>query len=265
MMDLIPEVKLGNVLISMLEAEPGEERKLNRWYERDHFYSGCMMGANFFSGRRYIATRQLKDMRFPRQSPITEDVSKGSFLTVYWILDTRYEEALDWSIKQVHQLHDQTRMGPNKTNISSGFYQYDWGSFRDEDGVPAEVALEHPYKGLAMSFIDSRDGVSREDFESQCKQALEAAETDSPCAISLCLRTLPLPDSVPSYVPRTPEEILRKRYLLLHFFEQEPASCWRDFMNSFTAALETSGCADTALAAAFLPTIPGTDTYVDQV
>lgn len=264
-MSQIPEVKLGSVLISFLEAAPEQQKEMNRWYERDHFYSGCMVGANFFSGRRYIATRPLKDMRFPAQSPITEDISKGSFLTIYWMLDGRYEEALDWSIKQVHQLHDQKRMGPDKTNISSGFYQYDWGSFRDDDGVPAELALEHPYKGVAMSYIDSRDGVSREEFQTLCTQALDAAQSDSACAMSLCLQTLPLPDSVPSYVPRTPEDILRKRHLILHFFQEDPAECWPEFMKDFSTALDKTDCADIVLAAPFLPTIPGTDTYIDQL
>lgn len=264
-MSQIPDIKLGSVLISLLEAEPGQEKALHRWYERDHFYSGCMVGANFFSGRRYVATRPLKAMRFPAQSPITEDISKGSFLTIYWMLEGRYEEALDWSIQQVHQLHSQKRMGPTKTNISSGFYRYDWGCFRDTDGVPAELALEHPYRGVAITYIDSREGVSREDFHKQCTQALEAAQANSACAMSLCQQTLPLPDSVPSYVPRTPESILRKRSVIIHFFEEDPGQCWPAFMANFSRALEKNKCADIVLAAPFLPTVPGTDTYIDQL
>ena len=45
-------VALGSILVSLLEPEEGTARAFNRWYERDHFYAGCMTGADFFSDRR---------------------------------------------------------------------------------------------------------------------------------------------------------------------------------------------------------------------
>ena len=264
-MNRILEIKLGNVLISLLEAEPGHEKELHRWYERDHFFSGCMIGASFFSGRRYVATRKLKAMRFPTHSAITEDISKGSFLTMYWMLDGQYDQTLEWSIKQVNQLHNQKRMGPAKLNVSSGFYHYEWGRFRDDDGVPAELALEHPFKGVSISYLDSREGISQETFKAECGKALDVAQAGSACSMSLCLQTLPLPDSVPSYVPRTTERTLRKRHLILHFFQDDPAECWSEFMETFSSTFEKSNCANIVLAAPFIPTIPGTDAYIDQL
>ena len=65
----IPEIKLGTVLFSIAEAKPGHEKEYNRWYERDHFFAGCMVGANFFSGRRWVATKPMKAQRFPAQTP----------------------------------------------------------------------------------------------------------------------------------------------------------------------------------------------------
>jgi len=264
-MNDIPKIKLGSILISLLEPKPGHEQEVHRWYERDHIYAGCMIGENFFSSRRWIATRQLKKLRFPQESPITEDISQGSYLTIYWLLHGRYEQALDWSVKQVNQLHAQNRMEPPRTNISSGFYQYDWGSFRDDDGVPAELALEHPYKGVAMTFIDSRKDVNPVQLESQYRAALDTVQARSKCAMSLCLKNLPLPNNAPSYIPRIPEAITAKRSLLLHFFEEDPIDCWQDFIDDFSAILADTECADIVLAAPFLPTIPGTDIYVDQL
>ncbi|CAA0095898.1 Uncharacterised protein [Halioglobus japonicus] len=55
----IPDIKLGHVLLTLLEPKAGFERKFHRWYERDHFYAGCMIGANFFSGRRWPPTHTL--------------------------------------------------------------------------------------------------------------------------------------------------------------------------------------------------------------
>jgi len=56
-------VALGSILVSLLEPTPGSARDFNRWYERDHFYAGCMSGEHFFAGRRFVATRALKDLR----------------------------------------------------------------------------------------------------------------------------------------------------------------------------------------------------------
>ena len=38
-------IKLGTLLFTMVEFEKGHEVEYNRWYEHDHFYSDCMIGA----------------------------------------------------------------------------------------------------------------------------------------------------------------------------------------------------------------------------
>jgi hypothetical protein len=265
----IPEIKLGSVLLTLLEPAPGFEKEFNRWYERDHFYAGCMIGANFFSGRRWVATRALKALRFPADTPITDDLMKGSFLASYWILDERYEEALQWSIAQVHQLHAQQRMDPPRDNITSGFYRYEFGTFRDEDGVPAELALEHPFKGLGITFIDFHAGDNSNEPAGAARQsltaALDSAMEETHCCMSLCLAPQPLPDSVPAYVPRVAHDILRRRRVLLHFFDADPAESWQPFADSLLSQLHKHCRADIVYAAPFIPTIPGTDTYLDQL
>ncbi len=37
-------IKLGSMLLTLVEPHRGHEVAYNRWYERDHFYSGCMVG-----------------------------------------------------------------------------------------------------------------------------------------------------------------------------------------------------------------------------
>ena len=44
-------IKLGTLLFTMVEPEKGHEVEYNRWYEHDHFYSGCMIGAVAVRGR----------------------------------------------------------------------------------------------------------------------------------------------------------------------------------------------------------------------
>ena len=54
---------LGSALFTLVEPHQGHEVAYNRWYERDHFYAGCMVGPWLFAGRRWVCTRDLKDLR----------------------------------------------------------------------------------------------------------------------------------------------------------------------------------------------------------
>ena len=64
-------VKLGSMLLTLVEPHRGHEVAYNRWYERDHFYAGCMVGPYNFAGRRFVATADLKALRDPDPSAIT--------------------------------------------------------------------------------------------------------------------------------------------------------------------------------------------------
>lgn len=262
----IPEIKLGTVLFSIFEPKPGFEREYNRWYERDHFFAGCMIGANFFSGRRWVATKPLKAVRFPDDTPITPDIRKGSYLHTYWILDGTYAETLRWSVDQVQQLYKQKRMEPPRENISTAFYRYDSGVFRDDDGVPPELALEHPYKGVAVTMLDRAPHVAEADFAAWLKGTwLPHFMAKSPIAQTLILRPQALPEDAPANVPQPSAAEYENRYLLLSFLEEDPAASWATRFSGFDRAVSDSGFARVVYAAPFIPTVPGTDTYVDEL
>ena len=73
-MDAMPhdEIKLGSFLLTIVEPHKGHEVAYNRWYERDHFYSGCMIGPWTLAGGRYVATKDCKALRTPDPNEITE-------------------------------------------------------------------------------------------------------------------------------------------------------------------------------------------------
>jgi hypothetical protein len=264
--DQIPEIELGTVLFSIVEPKAGHEREFHRWYERDHFYAGCMIGQNYFSGRRWVATKPLKAVRFPADTPVTPDISKGSYLVTYWILKGAYAETLRWSVDQVLQLHKQNRMQPARDNISTAFYRYDWGAFRDEDGVPPELALEHPYKGIGVTMIDRSAGVDDAALSGWLRNDyLPRFMADSSVAMTLCLRPQALPDDAPAYVPRPSAEEHDRRYLLLSFLEAEPQGGWADMFGGFDRALAEAGLGKIVYAGPFIPTVPGSDKYVDEL
>jgi hypothetical protein len=259
----IPDIKLGTVLFSIADAKPGFAHAYNRWYERDHFFAGCMVGANFFSGKRWIATKPLKAARFPAAAP---EIGKGSFLHLYWILQGTYAETLRWSVDQVQQLYKQERMEPPRENISSGFYRYEGGVFRDDDGVPAELALEHPYRAVSVVMIDRAGKVPEADFSRWLEETwLPHFMARSPVAMTLILRPEELPADAPANVPRPGAAELERRVLLLSFLEDASPAVWADKFQAFARSLTAAGMGEVVFASPFIPTVPGTDKYVDEI
>ena len=85
-------VRVGSMLFTMVDPHPGHEVAYNRWYERDHFYMGCMVGPWWFAGTRWVSPRTLKDLRFPADSPFANPVDAGSFLSIYWVHEGHEQE-----------------------------------------------------------------------------------------------------------------------------------------------------------------------------
>ena len=83
-------IKLGGALVTLVEPHRGHEVEYNRWYERDHYYSGCMIGAWTIAGTRFVATSDCKAKRYPANSSFAPDTGKGSYLALYWILAGKF-------------------------------------------------------------------------------------------------------------------------------------------------------------------------------
>ena len=126
------EIQLGSLLVSLLGPESGDEVGFHRWYERDHFYAGCMVGAWFFAGRRYVAMPAHLGVRYPDLSPMVPNVREGSHLALYWIEAGHHEEAERWAVQTVLGLNEKDRMHPRRQS-HAGFYDLDWAWQRDAE------------------------------------------------------------------------------------------------------------------------------------
>lgn len=257
------EVALGSVLVSLLDPTPGQEAAFHRWYERDHFYAGVMAGPWFFAGRRFVATRELKDLRASEATPVWGDLRRGSYLTLYWILAGHHRAAERWSIEQVQRLIAQDRMLPGRRPVHAGFYRHRWSASRDADGVPAELALDHSYAGLALVMLERAPEAAAEVERWLREGLLPRMLRGSPAALCLGLEPMPLPEEVPAYIPRP--QGLERQALLLFFLEADPRACWKQVFEPLGPALAATGQARLALAAPFVPTIPGSDRYADEL
>jgi hypothetical protein len=258
------EIRLGSVLVSLLEPDRGREVEFHRWYERDHFYSGCMVGPHFFAGRRFVATRALKDRRLPERDSLFADVRDGSYLALYWLLAGHHDEAERWAVNRVQSLIKNDRMMSGRRPIHAGFYHWEFTVRADPDGVPAELALDHPFGGVGMTIFDAPSAGTRNEMTGALEERF-LPDSISRSGASLCigLTPTPLPDDAPSYVERP--EGLDRRVLLLSFFSGDPGAALETWSASLADALESERLGRLRLAAPFIPTIAGTDRYADEL
>lgn len=253
------EIQLGSALFTMVEPHPGHEVAYNRWYERDHFYAGCMVGPWLFAGRRWVATRDEKKGRDGAEPDLFGPDSPGTYLAVYWVLKGKHDEHFDWGLRQVKWLHDNERMFEHRDHIHTLLYNHGWSVGRDDDGVPPELALDHPYTALVAQFVERADGVDWRELEPWFAER----RSDTPgIGQTLLFRPIPLPEGAPVTQPGM--EGLRRRSLLLRFADADPAVAAAQASDQ-ADALASSGLGRVLWSSAFRPTIPGTDTYTDQL
>jgi len=261
-------IQLGAMLFTLVDPNPGFEVAYNRWYERDHFYGGCLVGPWLFAGTRWVATRPYKDLRFPETSTVATPVDTGSFLATYWVEKEHWPEHFAWASKEVVKLYEAGRGFEERTHAHTVLYTFQRAHYRDEDPIPVELALDHRFAGLVTIHVDRAEGVKHpafdEWFESE-GSALLLGDGSPVANVSSWRPVIPRTaegSSSPMDLGSGPGTPARSLQLL--FCEADPATFW-DRIIAYGEAINASGLATVALAAPFIPTIIGTDTYTDQL
>jgi hypothetical protein len=260
---IIPQpIKLGTMLFTMVEPRKGHEVEYNRWYERDHFYGGCLAGPYLFAGRRWVATKDLKAKRFPTESPITPAPDVGSYLAVYWVLEGTHDDWNRWSVDQVQMLHRDGRMFPERDHIHTVLYEYRWGASRDDDGVPVELALDHPYDGMIVLIGERAESTDMGAVDTWFRDHFASTLGGTKIGQVAAFNAMPLLDDAPPDVPRDPATA--RRFMQMWFVEAAPEKVWKT-VESTAKAFDGSGLGSIVFASPFKPTIVGTDTYTDEL
>jgi hypothetical protein len=249
-------IKLGGALVTMVEPHKGHEVAYNRWYERDHFYAGCQIGAWNLAGTRFVATRECKAKRYPENSPICPDPTSGSYLAVYWILAGKFGEWIQWGTNQVNWLHENDRMFPHRDHIHTLMYKYRGEVHADEDGVPAELALDRRYPGLVLVIGELAEGVK----DTQITEWVQSRPLPSDQVVTFT--PIPLLGNAPSDVPR---DEAADRFCHLYFVDGDPVEIWDEQFASLGDDLAATGLGKVVFASPFIGTVAGTDTYTDQL
>ncbi len=248
-------IALGGALVTVVEPRKGHEIEYNRWYERDHFYAGCMIGQWNLSGCRYVATRDLKALRYPKASEICPDDNGGSYVAIYWILAGKFGEWMQWGTNQVNWLHENGRMFTERDHVHTVMYKHRT-QYERPDGVPVELALEHhsPYAVLVIG--QPADGVDLDTIDAWF------AARELPGAVGAEFTPVPLQGDAPKDVPRSDGV---NRFTQLWFVDDELHDVWDATFADLGAEFAAAGLGELLWVAPFRRTIAGTDTYTDQL
>jgi hypothetical protein len=231
----VTDVQVGTAIIAYIEPHEGQARAFNRWYERDHFYAATTAGPGAFSGARWVAPRAFKAAR-PSEASWFGDPTRGSYLTTVWLLDDTQAEWDAWVGKQMEKLRDQPgRMFAGRDHIHTAVYRFTAEAVAD-GGVSAATALDHPFVGAIAIAVPPGDGAEiAQNF---------VGPGHATAAVFTRERVIMASAGAPDHD------------LVLGFTWGDPFVAWR----SVTPLLDRVG-----FASPFLRTIPGTDTYTDDL
>ncbi|MEV6313730.1 hypothetical protein [Streptomyces sp. NPDC051776] len=258
-------VRPGHALITMVEPHPGHEYAYNRWYEDDHFIAGAMAMPWIYAGRRWVATRELRLLRYPGKSAVADPVTAGCYISVYWITEGRYGDHMRWTVAINKRLGRDSRVHQARTHIFTAFQDHEATVYRDGAAGPRDFhALDHPYVGLVVEVIDTESPEQRAGLLEWLRAVhLPKRLKGSPAAMVTVFRPTPLPLDRMSYVKQV--EGVDTRLTLLWFLERDPRGCFEQWCTGLDADVAASGLGRVELVAPFIPTVPGTDRYVDEL
>jgi hypothetical protein len=259
------EVGVGGALITMVEPDLGFEHAYNRWYEDDHFYAGAMVGPWMFSGRRWVATRDLQSLRFPKDSPVAQPVTAGAYISTYWITAGHFDDAERWGqVAMSKHLYPNGRGFDHRQHVYTAFSNYDFGAARpDLTRLRPEHALDHPFAGMVVEVIEPDAKTDRGKLLAALRDQVIPAALTMPLALAMAFTSKPM-QSIGPMPPRVGQPFGVGRALtLLWFVQADPRACWSLFRTHTEAIARVGG--KLVFAAPFVPTIVGTDTYVDEL
>lgn len=261
-------VKVGSMLLTLVDPHRGYEAAYNRWYERDHFYAGCMIGPYLFAGSRWVATRALKDARWPDDDEtIASPPDAGSYVAIYWVERGHHRDHFDvWARDQVRALYAEGRGFSERRHIHTVLYDYIGSVYRDADPVPIELALDHGYDGLVIVWLDAPSGVEAATLHERLRaEMLPTLLADSPIAIASAWTPSP-GENEPRNVPMDlgskaggPERLCQ-----LLFVDGDVRVALEN-VRRYTDAIARVNAATVHLVAPFIRTVVGTDRYVDEL
>lgn len=264
------EVQIGGALITMVEPHPGHEHAYNRWYEDDHFYSGAMQGPWTFSGRRWVAPRALRNRRVPVDNSVVQPPDAGCYISIYWITKGHEEDNERWSFEAMDKalMPYPGRGFPHRQHVYTSFHRYRFGLVRDPGPMKPHLALEHPFAGMVVEVIDAPDGGLDALQHWLQHEHLPPLLPATPAGVVTAFTPVPFSQGrieQPGTPAVAPPAGVGRQLCLLWFIDRDPFICVPDAFSAHLDALAASKLGQLRFFGAFVPTIVGTDRYVDEL
>jgi hypothetical protein len=260
-------VKVGSMLLTLVDPNKGFERAYNRWYERDHYYGGCLIGPHCLAGSRWVAPRSLKDARWPQlDGVVAAPWDAGSYVAIYFVEDGHHDDFFGWGSKQVRALYGGGRGFNERTHVHTILYDHLGAVYRDPDPVPVELALDAAYDGIVLAWFDGAEGRTARDVHN----AVTSGRLDNLLAgTAIEIASTWIPTSGQERPPGTPMDLGSgpggPERVLQMFFVRGNVTDAIPVIHQYTDSLEADGLALTRLVAPFFRTAVGTDKYVDDL
>ncbi|HEV7525465.1 MAG TPA: hypothetical protein VGP92_10895 [Acidimicrobiia bacterium] len=263
-------MKVGSMLLTLVDPNKGFESAYNRWYERDHFYAGCMIGPFLFAGSRWVATRGLKDARWPSDDEtVASPPDSGSYVAIYWVERGHHGDHFDvWARQQVRELYAEGRGFAERKHTHTVLFDHIGAAYRDGDleAVPIELALDHGYDGLVIVWLDALGGRDARKLVADLSGThMPELLAGSPIEI-VSSWTPSAGENDPRDVPMDlgskaggPERLCQLLFVSGDVQDALPA------IRRYTDGIEAADLATVRLVAPFFRTVVGTDKYVDQL
>jgi hypothetical protein len=219
-----------------------------------------LIGAHCLAGSRWVAPRELKDLRWPQdENAIAEPWDAGSYVAVYFVEKGHHVDYFTWGSQQVKALYAEGRGFSERTHVHTILYDHVSASYRDDDPVPVDLALDASYDGLVVVWLDVL--ADRADLEESLHQAL----ADSPIEIASTWR----PSRGQDRPPGTPMDLGsgpggKDRTAHLFFVRGDVREAL-PAVRQYTDTITDTGLARVHLVAPFFRTHVGTDKYTDDL
>jgi len=255
------KVALEGVVYTLVDVHDGYDARFEEWYENDHFYAGGVLAPYVLSGRRWYASRVLRDSRFASPACPLPDPQVGTNLATYFVTADGLRSFYEWINPQLATLRSGGRMFANRTHVNTDGYRLESIlSFPGASAVPAHVVGDHPFAGLFVAYMDASDG-SRAD-DSAALPAGTLALSLRPNVGSLTEASLGLGAAQPGMnFPAVGGAPVR---LVMAFLTQAPQATpgWSADMASRVARLTGSAA---VWGGGFCPVVPGSRAHLAEL
>jgi hypothetical protein len=264
------EVRIGGALITMVEPNPGHEHDYNRWYEDDHFYSGAMHGPWTFAGRRWVAPKALRQRRIAVADSAVQPPDAGCYISLYWITEGHEADNERWSVVAMRDaLMPFGRGFTERLHVYTAFHRYRFAAVRDKGPMQPHLALNASFTGLVVEVIDAPTEADLPALQSWLEnEHIPQFLPSSPAGMVIAFTPVPFSQGrieQPGTPAVPPPPGVGIQLCLLWFLDRDPFVCFPDTFTSHVDALAASGKGTLRFCGPFVPTVVGTDRYVDEL